>query len=68
MSPPVMTKLMMRERRAASKGSLNNKCVFWGVETPNWQGAERGAYSLYVTLSATQPGGMERRSKMGGYC
>ena len=50
------------------KGSLNNKCRFWGVEAPVRQGVQRGAYSLYATLCATQPDGMDRRSKMGGYC
>ena len=45
-----------------NKDSLNNNCVFWGVEAPVRQGAKRGAYSLYATLFATQPGGMDRRS------
>ena len=53
---------------APAKGSLNNNCRFWGVEAPVRQGAQRGAYSLYATLCATQPGGMDRRSKVGGYC
>ncbi len=66
--PPDVHRSALCAAELSGKGSRNNNFGFRGVEAPAWQGVERGAYSLYVTLSATQPGGMDRRCKIGSYC